>query len=129
MNEAEKKITYNIANELAKQRTHQAAERTMMAWIRTALTFIGFGMGIFEAIDQQQGNGIFKSSKLVGLLLIILGVAALLLAIKENKTEHEKLMEENFVYNKKSSLGVKVGYVLIAIGVLAGINIIVKLFT
>ena len=33
----------NIANELAKERNREAAERTLMAWIRTALSLIGFG--------------------------------------------------------------------------------------
>ena len=32
--------TYNMANELAKERNRAAAERTLMAWIRTSLSLI-----------------------------------------------------------------------------------------
>jgi putative membrane protein len=36
----------SVANELARERNREAAERTLMAWIRTALSLIGFGFGI-----------------------------------------------------------------------------------
>jgi uncharacterized membrane protein YidH (DUF202 family) len=39
-------VPHNLANELAKERNRAAAERTLMAWIRTALSLIGFGFGI-----------------------------------------------------------------------------------
>ena len=42
----DKPPTVNVANELAKERNREAAERTLMAWIRTALSLIGFGFGI-----------------------------------------------------------------------------------
>ncbi len=33
----------SIANELARDRNRAAADRTLMAWIRTALSLIAFG--------------------------------------------------------------------------------------
>lgn len=36
----------NISNEFAKERTREAADRTLMSWIRTSLSLIGFGFGI-----------------------------------------------------------------------------------
>jgi len=45
----------NLTNELAKQRNRDAAERTLMAWIRTCLSLISFGFGldkIIAAIDR-----------------------------------------------------------------------------
>lgn len=35
----------NKATELTKERNRLAADRTLMAWIRTALSLIGFGSG------------------------------------------------------------------------------------
>ncbi len=43
--------------EFAKFRTRQAADRTLMAWIRTSLSLISFGFGIptiVEAIGNTQ---------------------------------------------------------------------------
>jgi putative membrane protein len=117
----------NINTELAKERTHGAYDRTMMAWVRTALALIGFGIGIFEFANKSSGETIFKSSEIVGLLLIILGMISMVLAIQENKTNHESLLNPNFKYVHKTSLGVKIGYALIGIGVIALINIIIKI--
>jgi len=117
----------NINTELAKERTHGAYDRTMMAWVRTALTLIGFGIGIFEFTAKTGGTTIFKSSELVGVLLIILGVVSMFLAIKENKDSHESLLNPHFKYVHKTSLGIKVGYALIVIGILALINIVLKI--
>ena len=117
----------NINTELAKERTHGAYDRTMMAWVRTALALIGFGIGIFEFANKTGGESIFKSSETIGLLLIILGVISMVMAIKENKTNHESLLNPNFKYVHKTSLGVKIGYALIIIGVIALINIIIKI--
>jgi putative membrane protein len=40
----------NLTNELAKERNQAAAERTMMAWIRTNLSLISFGFGLDKII-------------------------------------------------------------------------------
>jgi putative membrane protein len=118
----------DINTELAKERTHDAFERTLMAWIRTGLSLIGFGLGMFEFIQKTGGTGILRSSKLVALLFILLGIAAVFLAIKDNRINHERLLNNDITYNRKSSLGIKVGYVLIGIGFLATIHVIFKIF-
>ena len=53
----DKPVAVNLANELAKERNRAAAERTLMAWIRTALSLIGFGFGIgkFAAYMDEAG--------------------------------------------------------------------------
>ena len=35
-----------LTNELAKERNHLASDRTLMAWIRTAISLFGFGFAI-----------------------------------------------------------------------------------
>jgi uncharacterized membrane protein YidH (DUF202 family) len=44
-------ISTDISTELARERTRQAADRTLMAWIRTSLSLIGFGFGIAKYRD------------------------------------------------------------------------------
>ena len=49
------------------------------------------------------------------------------LSIQENKANHASLLNPNFKYVHKTSLAVKIGYALIAIGVIALITIIAKI--
>jgi len=118
----------DVNTELAKERTHDAFERTLMAWIRTGLSMIGFGFGIFEFIQKSGGTGVLRTSKIVALLFILLGIVSVILAIKENKINHERLINNDIKYNRNTSLGIKVGYALIGIGVLATIHVIFKIF-
>ena len=37
-----------LADVLATERTRMAADRTLMGWIRTALSMIGFGFTIYQ---------------------------------------------------------------------------------
>ena len=117
-----------ISTELAKERTGAAYDRTLMAWIRTALSLIGFGIGIFEFTEKTGGDTVFKSSKLVGLALVILGIAAAFMAISENRVNHERLLHPEITFKGRSKLSTRVGYVLIVIGVFAIIHIVFKLF-
>ena len=118
----------DINTELAKERTHDAFERTLMAWVRTGLSLIGFGLGIIEVTNKTGGDTILRSSKLVGLLFILLGISSVILAIKENKVNHERLLNNDLRYNRRTSLGIKVGYVLICIGILAIVHVLFKIF-
>ena len=86
-------LPVDINTELSKERTHTAYENNLMSWIRTSLSLVGFGIGIFEVAEKTGGTTVFKSSKMVGLLLVGLGIAAVFLAINENKKNHSRLLQ------------------------------------
>jgi len=52
----------NAAQELVKERTREAADRTLMAWIRTCLTLIAFGFGIAKLRDALVQAGLHRIS-------------------------------------------------------------------
>jgi uncharacterized membrane protein YidH (DUF202 family) len=117
----------DLGTELAKERTSAAYDRTLMAWVRTALSLIGFGIGIFEFTEKTGGQTVFKSSKLIGLSLVLLGIVAAFMAIQENKVNHKRLSQPDITYKGESKLSTIVGYSLIVIGIAAIIHIIVKI--
>src|ERR1700759_4361248 len=70
-------------------RTRLSVERTMMSWIRTAVSLIGFGFAIvqfFERLQQMPGlapASFPRAPQYLGLALISCGVLALLVSIWE----------------------------------------------
>jgi len=56
----------NLNNELAKERSRAAAERTMMAWIRTSLSLISFGFGLDKIVGAINASR-FEGSSQAGL--------------------------------------------------------------
>jgi putative membrane protein len=78
-------------NELAKERTRQAAERTLSAWINNCLILIGFGVAIdplagrlgqlfpnrYAVVTTQLANR-------VGLMFIALGIGILIIALAQH---------------------------------------------
>jgi putative membrane protein len=70
-------------------RTRLSVERTMMSWVRTAASLIGFGFTIVQFFDRMQDlPGIApahfpNAPRYLGLTLILCGIAALIVSIWE----------------------------------------------
>ena len=113
----------NLANELAKERNREAAERTLMAWIRTALSLIGFGFGIGKLDAYLQGAGLHTrfdlphSTLIFGASFIVVGVLGLLAAIVQHARILKRLSQPNFAYNAMRPIAMTVAAVLMLIGV------------
>ena len=70
---------------LALDRNKLAAERTLMAWLRTALSMISFGFTIYkflQVIDEQSTVAVLRPNapRNVGLVLTGLGTVVLVIA-------------------------------------------------
>ena len=115
----------NTSTELAKTRNRAAAERTTLAWIRTALALISFGFGldkIISAIRDAGGDG--NTSQDVGVQLMSMGfigvgIFTLLIAIRQHKRELIRLRSDPYLYRDEPSLSIATATAVLVIGVLA----------
>ncbi len=78
-------MTQNSKN--PRQREHQANERTFLAWMRTSISLIGFGLaiarfGLFlqQSQAQVQLAELGPNSHTLGVSLIVVGIAIVALA-------------------------------------------------
>ena len=83
-------------------RTRLAVERTLMAWVRTAVSLIGFGFAIvqfFDRMDQMPGVSPARYpgvAHYLGLSLIFCGVMALVISLWEYRWINRYLAEGSF---------------------------------
>ena len=71
-----------LPSDLGEIRTIMAADRTLMAWIRTSLSMLSFGFTIYKFLETIASQGKAEQSnspQQVGLFLTAMGVAAIVL--------------------------------------------------
>ncbi|MCU0526506.1 MAG: DUF202 domain-containing protein [Elainella sp. Prado103] len=125
----------NIQAELAKERNRAAAERTLMAWIRTSLSLISFGFGIDTIVTAIRSLQVVddlnpvRFSRMLGLAFVALGTYALIMAAIEHRQELQRIQRQtDYLYMPRRSLGLTVAILLIGIGIYAFISILLKAF-
>jgi len=96
-------VRATAADHFAWLRTRLALERTMLAWVRTAVSLIGFGFAIVQFLDRfGQMAGVAparfpNSARYLGLALIGSGVMVLIISIWEYRWMLRYMWGESFV--------------------------------
>jgi putative membrane protein len=120
-------------------RTRLSVERTMMSWLRTAVSLIGFGFTIVQFFDRMRDlPGVApahfpNAPRYLGLMLILCGIVALVISVWEYLWSLRYLWGGDFTVvagvtkeGKKTPL-FAVAIALILIGLFAFFSVLLRL--
>ncbi len=115
----------SLTNELARERNREAADRTLLAWIRTSLAMISLGFGIERlgqaalAFDGRMVGFSPLKTRLFGAALIALGVAATLAGMWEHKRVLVAISGDGYRYADRPPIARYMGIALVIVGLAA----------
>ena len=102
-----------------------AAERTLLAWIRTGLALMGFGFvvarfGLFlrelAAVNKTPENHSTSASLWIGIVFVVLGVGVLVLSARDHHVTLRQLDRREPLRPPARSLGIILAVVLAVVG-------------
>ena len=115
----------SLTNELARERNREAADRTLLAWIRTSLAMISFGFGIerlgqaaLDLAGKLLGFSIVKT-RVAGGTLVVLGIAATLAGMWEHRHVLAAIARSDYRYADRPAIARWMAGTLVVIGVAA----------
>jgi putative membrane protein len=113
----------SLTNELARERNREAADRTLLAWIRTSLAMISVGFGIerlghaalsFE--ERLSGLSPFKT-RVFGASLILIGLAATLAGMWEHRLVLRSIAADDYRYAERPPIARYMAMAIVAVGI------------
>jgi inner membrane protein YidH len=128
----ENEVKANLTNELAKERNRAAYDRTLMAWIRTAISLIGFGFAIAKSYEYIQMDEMEKTGRFIdqihaplwfGMSFILLGMLCILGGVIQYVKVVKQIQSGQFTYGEPRPLAKIIALILLIIGVFALITI------
>ena len=115
----------SLVNELARERNREAADRTLLAWIRTSLAMISLGFGIERlgqaalGLDGRLAGITPLKTRVFGSALILLGVAATLAGMWEHRHVLATITSPDYRYAERPAIARYMGTALVVIGLAA----------
>ena len=115
----------SLVNELARERNREAADRTLLAWIRTSLAMISLGFAIERlgqaalAFDGRMTDYSPQKTRFFGAALIALGITATLAGMWEHRIVLRSIIREDYRYADRPWIARYMGFGLVGVGVVA----------
>ena len=112
-------------------RVYFAAERTLLAWIRTGLTVVGLGFvvarfGLFLRMVRHAPAAPSTMSTTIGVSLVLLGAGAIAMAAWQHTRFIRSLGPEDRPVNYSSSWALWFAATLSAAGILLAIHMVLR---
>lgn len=126
------RVPDNLTNELAKERNRATAERTLMAWIRTSLSLISFGVGIDGIVNAiyltmgSQKTYPLGITRLTGIAFVALGMVAIIAATIEHPKQLRRIQRGDFSRSSNVSLSLIVAIALCTIAVFSFLGLLIQ---
>lgn len=118
----------NLTNELARQRNRDAADRTLMAWMRTCLSLISFGFGLDQIIAAIEASKNSPTSQvgvnIVSLAFVLTGFLAMTASVFQYNRELNRLRRADYIFSESPRYAAATGSLIALIGLLAAIVLI-----
>ncbi len=120
----------NPQDELARERNHLAADRTLLSFLRSSLTLVSLGVGVDQVISAIAPTRLDIDAWVHGfsLALIALGVVTLGLANQDYQREIQRLQAPVYRYTPRWSLAGTTGLVILGMGGVTFVWLGVKLW-
>ena len=115
----------SLVNELARERNREAADRTLLAWIRTSLAMISLGFAIERlgqaalALDGKMVGYSPQKTRMFGAALIALGISATLAGMWEHRVVLRAIIREDYRYAERPRIARFMGFALVCVGLTA----------
>lgn len=98
-------------SKIDRQREHQANERTFLAWLRTSIALIGFGLtisrfGVFlhelelKLDSQDKITHSVISSQTISVSLVVVGILVIILAVWRYNQVFQQIEQANYQPNR-----------------------------
>lgn len=118
---------------MSDPRVFFAAERTLLAWIRSGLTIMGFGFvvarfGLFLRVIEAQGTGVAvrfsghpRISNSLGVALVLLGVTCMIVPAYQHRLYVKRLPSEDLPAGRTLDFPVVVALMLGTLGIVLAV--------
>ena len=113
----------SLVNELARERNREAADRTLLAWIRTSLAMISLGFGIERlgqaavSLDGRLTAFSPLKTRFFGATLMALGIVATLVGMWEHRLVLRAVSRDDYRYSDRLPIARWLGAGLVVVGI------------